>query len=61
MGSFFTQFYTHKWIFFYKLILSILKSHEKDLLQEDELLSIITHIKSQNNNNSSVEAHQYNV
>ncbi len=32
MALFFRQFYTHKWIFFYELILSILKQLEKELL-----------------------------
>jgi hypothetical protein len=32
MAFFFTHFYRHKWVFFYQLILSILKSLEKELL-----------------------------
>ncbi|TNV85440.1 hypothetical protein FGO68_gene2511 [Halteria grandinella] len=47
MGSFFTQFFAHKWIFFYQLILSILKTLQKELLQEDELWNILNQIKSQ--------------
>ena len=47
MSSFFSKFYRHKWIFFYQLILSILKSLEKELLQEDELWNILNQIKTQ--------------
>lgn len=32
MGAFFSKFFKHRWIFFYQLILSILKSLEKELL-----------------------------
>ena len=46
MSNFFTYFFRYKWIFFYQLILSILKFLEKELLQEDELWSIINQIKS---------------
>ena len=41
MACFFTKFYRHRWLFFYQLILSILKYLEKELLQEDELWSIL--------------------
>lgn len=41
MNAFFTRFFSDKWIFFYKLILSILKFLEQELLQEDEIWSIL--------------------
>jgi hypothetical protein len=41
MSAFFSRFYQHKWIFFYKLILSILKQLEEEILQEDELWDIL--------------------
>lgn len=41
MGVFFDGFYRDKWIFFYKLILCILKLHESDLIQEDDLYCIL--------------------
>jgi Rab-GTPase-TBC domain len=47
MSTFFSKFYKHKWIFFYQLILSILKFLEKELLQEDELWNILNQIKTQ--------------
>jgi hypothetical protein len=47
MGAFFTEFFIHKWHFFYQLILQILKTLEKELLQEDELWNILNQIKSQ--------------
>lgn len=46
MSHFFTQFYRHRWVFYYQLILSILKFLEKELLQEDELWNILNSIKS---------------
>lgn len=53
MSAFFSKFYQFKWIFFYKLILSILKFLEKELLQEDELWNILNQIKSQTHLNTA--------
>jgi len=46
MSGFFSRFFRHRWIFFYQLILSILKHLETQLLQEDELWNILNQIKS---------------
>eukprot|EP00347_Sterkiella_histriomuscorum_P000966 403373845 len=53
MSAFFSKFYQYKWIFFYKLILSILKFLEEELLQEDELWNILNQIKSQTHLNTA--------
>ncbi len=47
VGQFLGKFYRHRWIFFYQLILSVLKFLERELLQEDELWNILNQIKSQ--------------
>jgi hypothetical protein len=41
MGDFYQSFFSQKWIFFYKLVLTILKTHQKELLCEEELYSIL--------------------
>jgi len=46
MGVFFSNFFQDGWIFFYKLILTILKFLESELLQEDDLWDIINQIKT---------------
>ena len=53
MSAFFHNFYQYKWIFFYQLILSILKFLEKELLEEDDLWSILNQIKSTTISNTS--------
>lgn len=58
MSAFFSRFYQHKWIFFYKLILSILKQLEDELLQEDELWNILNQIKSQTHLNTAAISSQ---
>lgn len=58
MHGFFTRFFQFKWIFFYQLILSILKFLEKELLQEDELWSILNQIKSQTLTNTAISSSQ---
>ena len=46
MNVFYTKFFTYKWSFFYRLVLSILKHLRNEILQEDELWSILNSIKS---------------
>ena len=53
MHQFFSKFYQYKWVFFYQLILSILKFLEKELLQEDELWNILNQIKAQTHHNTA--------
>lgn len=40
-ASFFTQFFTYKWEFFYKLVLSILSHIEDKLLEAEDMFSIL--------------------
>ena len=47
MGDFFDQFFTHKWIFFYKLVLTLLKSHEDRIFQEEDLYDFLRNLKFQ--------------
>ena len=56
MGLFFDKFYIDQWVFFYQFILSILKEHEEDLLQEDDLYSILQQIKPQTNGSTAAAA-----
>ena len=58
INVFFTNFFENKWIFFYQLILSILKFLEQELLQEDELWNILNQIKSQTHHNTAIESSQ---
>ena len=58
MHAFLTRFFQDKWIFFYQLILTILKFLEKELLQEDELWSILNQIKSQTHTNTAIASSQ---
>ena len=46
MADFYTQIFQNGWIFFYQLVLQLLKSHETEILKEDELYSILHNIKS---------------
>lgn len=41
MGDFYSCFFTQRWIYFYKLVLTILKTHQAELLCEEELYSIL--------------------
>ena len=45
--DFFTQFFEHKWIFFYQLVLVILSEQQDLLLGEEDLYAILHRIKSQ--------------
>ena len=44
-ASFFTQFFKHKWEFFYKLVLSILEHIRPKLLEAEDMFSILQQIK----------------
>jgi len=46
MGLFFHKFFSQKWIFFYKMILGLIKQIEDSLLGEDELWSILNQIQT---------------
>ena len=46
MHVFFDSFFANKWVFFYQLVLQILKLHEDDLLQEEDLYCILHLIKN---------------
>jgi hypothetical protein len=54
MSIFYTNFFQYKWVFFYRLILTILDFLKKDLLEENELWSIINQIKSQTHLNTAI-------
>jgi len=45
MKTFFNLFFKFKWVFFYKMVLSILKKLEHDILAESELWDILNSIK----------------
>lgn len=45
MKTFFNLFFQRKWVFFYKMVLSILKKLENDILAENELWDILNSIK----------------
>ena len=44
-SSFFTQFFEHKWEFFYKLVLSLLEHIQPKLLAAEDMFSILQQIK----------------
>lgn len=44
-SSFFNQFFSNKWEFFYKLILSILEHLQAKLLEAQDMFSILQEIK----------------
>ena len=47
MGNFFDLFFKHKWIFFYQLILSMLKEHEQEIINEEDVYHFMRQIKAQ--------------
>lgn len=49
-AAFFNQFLTYKWEFFYKLILSILEHLKQQILEADDMYSILQVIKIAMNN-----------
>ena len=47
MNLFLDKFFQHKWVFFYSLILTILKKHEDQILNEEDFYCILHQIKAQ--------------
>ena len=45
MGSFFDHFYEQKWLFFYSLVLTLLKRHESEIRSEEDLYNLLRSIK----------------
>lgn len=45
MGDFFDHFFKHKWIFFYQLILALLKTHEQSIMNEEDFYDFMRSIK----------------
>ena len=45
MGDFFDLFFKHKWIFFYQLILSLLKKHEDKIINEEDFYHFMRQLK----------------
>ena len=41
MGAFFDQFFEHKWIFFYQLVLTLLKRHSNEILNEEDMYNLL--------------------
>ena len=56
MSNFFNRFFKDQWVFYYQLILSILKEHETELLADDDLYSILNIIKPQTNGSTAAAA-----
>lgn len=54
MSVFYSNFFENSWIFFYSLILTILKFLEKELLIEDDLWNIINQIKCSTHTNPAI-------
>ena len=47
MGNFLDQFFEHKWVFFYQLILSLLKRYEGEINCEEDFYEFMRQIKVQ--------------
>ena len=45
MGTFFDHFFENKWIFFYSLVLTLLKRHEKEIRSEEDMYNLLRSIK----------------
>ena len=45
MSHFFDHFFVSRWIFFYQLILCILKFNQRQLLNEEDIYQILSNIK----------------
>lgn len=45
MGNFLDQFFEHKWVFFYQLILSLLKRFQSEINNEEEFYEFMRQIK----------------
>jgi hypothetical protein len=59
MKIFFNIFFKRKWVFFYQMILSILRNLEQAILQEEELWEILNAIKSTTASSSSANHGYY--
>lgn len=51
MGGFFDHFYEQRWPFFYQLVLTLLKRHEKEIRNEEDMYSLLRQIKVVYNEN----------
>ena len=49
MDVFFDEFFKHKWIFFYQLVLQLMHHHKRRIIHEDDFYCIIHQIKYQYN------------
>ena len=47
MGHFFDKFFQHRWIFFYQLILALLRRHENEIWNEEDFYHFMHKIKMQ--------------
>lgn len=47
MGDFFDKFFQLKWVFFYQLILTLLKKHEKEIAVEEDFYHFMRQLKVQ--------------
>ena len=45
MGAFLDHFFEQKWIFFYKLVLTLLKRHESEIYNEEDMYNLLRSIK----------------
>lgn len=45
MGAFFDKFFEQRWPFFYQLVLTLLKRHEKEIRHEEDMYSLLRQIK----------------
>ena len=45
MGDFLDQFFRHKWVFFYQLILSLLKQHAAEINSEEDFYFFMRQLK----------------
>ena len=55
MGNFLDQFFEHKWVFFYQLILSLLKRFEGEINNEEDFYEFMRQIKVQQYKKSGLE------
>ena len=56
MSLFLDKFFQHKWIFFYSLILTILRKHEDQILNEEDFYCILHQIKAQQHKAAGISA-----
>ena len=46
MGDFFDNFFQHRWVFFYQLVLTLLKRHEHEIWNEEDMYGLLRSIKT---------------